>query len=146
MIMRNCKLLTAAAVLVAAMLSLAVDCPPTGTVDPNDYALDPNLINFKLMCVIDAVEGDVIDKELLACDPDDDNAGFVFTLANAPFGMTVVETGGAWRLLWPASVGVFYVDVTVTDIPIGGDSLTDRGSVVFRIFRKNKPPVLGGCR
>ena len=144
--MRNCKPLIAAAVLVVAMLSLAVDCPPTGAVDPNDYSLDPNLINFKLMCVIDAVAGDEIDKELLACDPDEDNAGFVFTLAGAPAGMTVAESRGAWRLRWRAAEGVFYVDVTVTDIPIGGDSLADRGSVVFRIFRSNKPPVLGGCR
>ena len=128
------------------LLTFAVDCPPTDTVDPTDYNIDPNLVNFKLMCVIDAVEGELIEKELLVCDPDEDNSGFIFTLQNEPPGMTVAEADGAWWLVWMAVEGVHYFDVTVTDIPVGGDALTDQGSIVLRVHRKNKPPVLGGCR
>ena len=139
-------MLIVAVLALFAMLTFGGPCPPTDTVDPNDYDIDPNLVNYKLMCVIEAVEGEHIEKELLACDPDSDNKGFVFTLQNAPAGMTAIQRNDAWWLTWTASEGVFYVDVTVTDMPVGGDILFDQGSIVFRVYRQNKPPVLGGCR
>lgn len=129
-----------------AALSLAIDCPPTNTFNPHEFDLDPNQIAYKLICVVSATEGDAIDRELTACDPDEDNGGFVFTLDKAPAGMAVGQVGGSWRLTWTAAVGMYYVDVKVRDIPIGGQVEEDNGTIAFRIYRRNKPPVLGGCR
>jgi hypothetical protein len=129
-----------------AALSLAIDCPPTNSLNPSEYDLDPNQIAYKLICVVEAIEGDVIDRELTACDPDEDNGGFVFTLDKAPVGTTVGQVGGSWRLTWPGAVGMYYVDVNVRDIPIGGDVEEDNGTIAFRIYHRNNPPVIGGCR
>lgn len=137
-------LLGLTAILAAGALLLALPCPPTQIADP--IGLDPNMVNYKLLCIVEAVAGETISHELTACDPDEDNQGFTMTLAGAPAGMVVGQDGGGWRLGWVAVEGIYYVDITLTDMPVGDIPRTDQGTIAFKVYRRNNPPVLGGCR
>lgn len=125
-------------------VSLGLDCPQT-SVAPTPQEADPNLVNFKLLCVKRVVEGRTTTAVLSACDPDEDD--IAYRLLQAPEGMTIEQGGGETYITWLAEYGVWYVDVEVYDIPQDpNDSLTDRGSLVFIVRRANQAPIFGGCR
>lgn len=133
-------------VLAAAFVavSLAIDCPPT-VVSPTPAEADPNLVNYKLLCVKRIVEGRTVTAVLSACDPDEDPVAF--RLLQWPQGMTIQQAGGETYIAWVAERGIWYVDIEVYDVPQDpNESLTDRGSLVFIVRKANQPPVLGGCR
>jgi len=126
-------------------VSLAIDCPPT-PITPAPADIDPNQVNYMLLCVKRVVEGRTASAILSACDPDSDP--FRFRLLQAPPSMGIAITSSETAIYWPAAeLGVWYVDVEVYDIPTDpNESLTDRGTIVFVVRPANKPPVFGGCR
>jgi len=128
---------------------LAIDCPPTKLVDPNsiEFEYDPNCVSYKLMCIIEAEEGDEIVKWASACDPDNDRMSFA--LQNEPDGMLLLPTAdpNEVQITWIAAVGIYYVDVVVIDQPpLPETALEDRASMIFKVYPKNQPPVFAGCR
>ena len=86
---------------------------------------------------------DILEHDLTACDPDEDNGGFTFELLNAPPGMTL--TPGGHLAFVPPDTGLFYADVRVTDDPIAGTPGTDSDSIVIKVVPENQPPVITGC-
>lgn len=120
-------------------------CPQT-QVSQVPMGIDPNLINFKLLCVVEVQEGTLISKGISACDPDNDRMSFSLLQAPETMELQTVDSNEV-TLTWRATRGVHYVDVQVKDEPImDEDALFDRGSIVFIIRARNRPPVLGGCR
>jgi len=128
---------------IFAAISLAIDCPPT-TVTPVPPDVNENLINYKLICVQKAVEGESLKINLAACDPDGDPIDY--RLLQAPNGMVITQDANEAVISWPAEYGTWYVDVSVFDYPSDpDDTLSDFGTIVFQIRRQNRPPVFGGC-
>lgn len=144
-----------AVIIVVALLAMvtlgrtflvAAPCPSTKVVAIPEWA-DPNLINYELMGVIDdVVEGMQSIKRVWACDENGDE--LVFSFLQAPAGMLLVRTDpNEADVVWtPASVGVYYMDLKVVDIPKAEQPQgEDVASVIYRVHETNKPPIFGGC-
>ena len=130
--------------LLLAGYVFGVTCPVPVSC-PVLFEHDPNLINFRVVFTHTMFEGQVYIHDFNSCDPDDDNGGFIHELlTDNVFGITCTPEGKVTFI--PASKGIFYADFQVTDIPIADDPNTDKGTIVFRVLPRNKPPVLGGCK
>jgi len=133
-------------ILIAMMASFvfAVNCPIPPGLDPNDYGIEPG--NYPISDVFSIKEGTIITKTLKACDPDGDR--MKYRLIAGPTTMTLTQQDPNEAVLsWVAERGVWYVDVQVYDEPPEpNDTLSDYGTIVFKVRRDNKPPVFGGCR
>jgi hypothetical protein len=48
-------------------------------------------------------------------------------------------------LVWKATAaGIYYPNITVTDMPVDGIPLFDRGTIVVRVWKFNQAPILSG--
>jgi len=145
------KIIIVAMILFVMISGLtATVCPPTRLVDPNsiDFEYDPNLVNYKLMCVVRTENGEGVVKTVTACDPNDEP--MTFLLLNEPEGMLILQGDdpNEAQIVWTDAVkGIYYVDVIVIDHPPAGDqySKDDRGTIIFKVYPQNLPPILTGC-
>jgi len=127
-------------ILIAALVWIAIAigyaCPPPRHEKPL-FEYDPNMVNYRLFISDSVMEGNRYTCQITACDPDEDS--LVFSLLNGPEGLTVDPNG---FLDWPNPVaGVYYIDIQVEDIPPDGNSLTDEGTFVLRVYER----PAGGC-
>lgn len=127
------------------LLSLVIaQCPEPVAIDPNTipFDIDPNLCPYRLLGSIELTEEAALLQQITACDPDNDS--MIFGLNNEPNGMTIDPNTG-W-LSWTPAIGqrgVYYINVHATDIPPPENQpLTDNGTVIIRVNRKNRGPVL----
>lgn len=116
--------------------------PPTEI--PFDY--DPNSVEYKLLGGIDARAGQPLVVDINCYDPDGDP--FSIKVLNEQSGM-ICTNGTTWRLKWTPNLtqeGLHYINIEAWDSPPNLDnSLTDRGTLVFNVRPRNRPPVLSPC-
>ena len=131
-------------ILILSALALALGVCPTPDDCDVPFQHDPNSINYRALASYTVALGDTVYHQLTACDPDDDNAGFSYELLSAPQGASISPQN---ELQWLSlAIGVYYIDIRVTDAPVAGTALTDEGTIVVQVLPKNRPPVLeGGC-
>jgi len=144
-------------VLFVVMLGIigvlyAATCPPPIVVDPEilPFPVDTALINHRLLGGVVVMAENVSSTTLTACDSDGDP--LVFSATNMPTGMALDTSTNV--LSWiPTTdqIGTYYVDVKVEDqpdqnagnpYPPNTPSLSDEGTVIFRVYRSNLPPIL----
>lgn len=140
------KALMVSVLLILASMTLSVECPPPSLAVPN-FPYEVSKCIYRVIGSIQVNEGTSLSVPVKACDPDGDL--MVFTLSNSPVGMILDpnEKDPNWATLrWPSpKAGIYYPNVKVQDIPMDGKSLSDNGTVVIRVWRGNKPPVITGC-
>ncbi len=130
-------------IMIAVIASLTFAICPTPKPCQISFEHDPNAINYRVVGSYTMTISQSIVHDFNSCDPDEDNGGFVYELLANPVGMACSVDG---KLTWqPSGVGIYYVDVQVTDKPIAGTPGTDTGTIVFRVLPDNRPPILGGC-
>jgi len=132
--------------VISLAILIAMVCPPTGQ-NSTPQNIDPNQVNYKILCNITAVEGDGMSKTFSACDPDGDP--IIYQLLQFPTGMElwVAKDPNEIILTWTAQQGTWYVDLQVSDIPAEpNDTLFDRGSITIVVRQRNNAPMFGGCR
>lgn len=115
---------------------------PTGI--PFEY--DPNAVDYKLLGGIDVRAGQEVIVDVNCYDPDGDP--FTIEVLNWQAGMNCTN-GTTWRLIWrPTALqeGLHYINIEAKDAPPDpNDSLTDRGTLVFNVRPRNRPPILLPC-
>ena len=134
------KVITAVSLLFVGMVFAVCPIPEPC---PVPFEHDPNSILYRSLGTITMALGNTLVYDFNACDPDADNQGFQFVVIDAPVEAYIDADG---HLEWqPATVGIYYFHIRVTDIPIAGQSLTDTGTFIVRVLPANRPPVIGGC-
>jgi len=119
-------------------------CPEPVGIDPNTvpFDIDPNLCQYRLLGSMQLTEEVTLLQQITACDPDNDL--MIFGLSNEPNGMRIDPNSG-W-LTWTPVIGqrgIYYINVHATDIPPPeNQALTDNGTIIIRVNRKNRRPVL----
>jgi len=132
-----------ATVLAFAGLMLGDNVCPTPKACEVPFAYDTNLVNYRIIGSYQVELGASIVRDFNSCDPDEDNAGFVYEKVAGPNDVVLTAEG---HLVWqPSSVGLYYLDFRVWDKPIAGAALSDTGTIVVRVFPANRAPVMGGC-
>ncbi len=110
---------------------------------PIAFDHDPNQVTYRSLGSFAMTISETLGHDFTACDPDDDNGGFLFELVAGPDGMSLTADGHLAFV--PTALGTFYADVMVTDVPIAGTPGADCGSIVIRVIPDNRPPIITGC-
>jgi hypothetical protein len=131
-------------ILVMGIISGTICPPPESIVPP--FAYDPEECQYRILGSVQMNVGNSFAIPIGACDPDGD--ALVFTLDNQPEGM-ILDLGSIEPnmiiLVWKATAaGIYYPNITVTDMPVDGIPLFDRGTIVVRIWEFNQAPILSG--
>jgi len=117
--------------------------PPTNI----PFPYDPNAVIYKLLGGIDVRAGQEVIVDIKCYDPDDD--AFSIRVLNWQSGMNLTvsnDPNNPTKLKWtPTNVqaGLHYINIEAWDFPPDpNDSLTDKGTFVFNVRPRNRPPVL----
>jgi hypothetical protein len=156
--MKNMRMVLISMFLVS-MLSvvgvvIAANCDPPVSVDPGTlpFPVDVEQIQHRLLGGVVTMSDKAMNQPLGACDPDDDPV--VFTATEMPVGMTLDVVDGVSSLNWTptaAQIGTYYVNIKVEDrpnenpnqpYPPNEPSLSDEGTIVFRVYKTNSAPIL----
>lgn len=118
------------------------------TAIPFEY--DPNSVEYKLLGGIDVRAGQEVIVDVNCYDPDGDaysirvlnwQSGMNLTVSNDPNNLT--------KLKWTPineQAGLHYINIEAWDFPPDpNDSLIDRGTLVFNVRPRNRPPILLPC-
>jgi len=139
-----CISTTVLILLLSISLGLGAGSVHHPTSIPFEY--DPNSVTYKLLGGIDVRAGQEVIVDVNCYDPDGD--AFSIRVLNWQAGMNCTN-GTTWRLKWTPTTlqeGLHYIDIEAWDFPPDpNDSLTDRGTLVFNVRPRNKPPVLLPC-
>ncbi len=110
------------------------------------FPYDPNVVMYKLLGGIDVRAGQEGIVDVNCYDPDGDP--FSIRILNWQAGMNCTK-GTTWRLKWtPTNLqqGLHYINIEAWDFPPDpNDSLTDKGTLVFNVRPRNRPPILLPC-
>ena len=110
------------------------------------FPYDPNAVEYKLLAGVDVRVGREAVVDVNCYDPDGDP--FSVRVLNWQAGMNCTN-GTTWRLRWTpidGQEGLHYVNIEAWDFPPDpNDALTDRGTLVFNVRPRNRPPVLLPC-
>ena len=125
-------------------------CPdPMSVYDPNTcpFEFDPNIVAYKLLGSIQVHQGSHIREELFACD-DDDEPIVISLEPGAPLGVSVIKDEDTYFLNWTPTglnLGVYVVNIKAVDQPEFDEAGEDFGSILLKVYRKNRPPILLPC-
>ncbi len=116
--------------------------PPTNI----PFPYDPNAVIYKLLGGADVRAGQEVIVDVNCYDPDGD--AFSIRVLNWQAGMNCTN-GTSWRLIWTptnSQEGLHYINIEAWDFPPDpNDSLTDKGTFVFNVRPRNRPPILLPC-
>ena len=132
-------------VVILALMTLAVN----GTAEvypPENIPFEYDPAEYKLLGGVEVRAGQSVVVEINCHDPDGDP--FTIEVLNPQSGMTWTN-GDGWKLNWtPLSLheGIHYINIEAKDAPPDpNDALTDRGTIVFKVNPRNRPPILRPC-
>ena len=138
---------------VILCLSFGVRILGTGTVYPPNnipFAYDPNAVEYKILCGIDVRAGQEVIVAINCYDPDGDP--YSIRVLNWQAGMNLAvsnDPNNPTELKWTPTneqAGLHYINIEAWDFPPDpNDSLIDRGTLVFNVRLRNRPPVLLPC-
>lgn len=125
--------------LISASLGSVHKYPPAGI----PFPYDPNVVMYKLLGGIDLRAGQEVIMDVNCYDPDGD--AFSIRVLNWQVGMNCTN-GTTWKLKWTPTTlqeGLHYINIEAWDFPPDpNDSLTDKGTFVFNVRPRNRPPIL----
>jgi hypothetical protein len=111
------------------------------------FPYDPNAVQYKLLGGINVRAGQEVVVDINCYDPDGD--AFSIRVLNWQSGMNLTistDPNNPTKLKWAPTAeqaGLHYINIEAWDFPPDpNDSLTDRGTYVFNIRPRNRPPIL----
>lgn len=123
--------------------------------DPNKIiigiiSVDPDVLGPKLLGGINVRAGQEIVVDIGCYDRDDD--AYSIRVLNWQSGMNLTvsnDPNNPTQLKWTPTneqVGLHYINIEAWDFPPDpNDSLTDKGTLVFNVRPRNRPPILLPC-
>jgi hypothetical protein len=133
-----------AGIIILSLLTFSIVVGQVYKPENIPFEYDPDKLNYKLLGGVDIRAGQNVVVDVNCYDPDGDP--FTIDVLNPQDGMALTN-GDKWQLSWtPNNAGVFYINVEAKDIPPDpNDSLTDRGTLIFNVKPRNRPPILRPC-
>lgn len=111
------------------------------------FVYDPNAVMYKLLGGIDVRAGQEVIVDIKCYDPDGD--AFSIRVLNWQTGMNLAvstDPNNPTKLKWiptDGQAGLHYINIEAWDFPPDpNDSLTDKGTYIFSVRPRNRPPIL----